>query len=376
MNKPLIGEPITRREDFRLLSGTGRYVDDVHLDGMLHAALFRSAWPHGRIRSLDVTAAAALPGVIGVFTHSDFGALKPIRPRIAAMPGFDNFLQLPLATDKVRYVGEPIAVVVAISPHVAEDAASLISAEIEELAAVVNWEAASGGSVLIHENAGTQHIPRGRRSRRYGCSFQDRALHRAASDFQRAAAHGVPMETRGLAAVWDAAEERMTVFGITKVPFFNRSMLASMLDLPESAVVMNVADAGGGFGVRGEFYPEDFLIPCDCAQAQSSRQMDRGPARAFSRDQPFARERPVTWRSHAIAMARSSDLRGEVDRQHRRLCARHRRHIADPLRAVPARAISDSELCLQGQRPCLATRHHPGPTAGQGASRRTSSASG
>ena len=71
----------------------------------------------------------------------------------------------------------------------------------------------------------------------------------------------VPMEARGLAAVWDADEQRMTVFGITKVPFFNRSMLASMLDLPESAVVMKVADAGGGFGVRGEFYPEDFLIP-------------------------------------------------------------------------------------------------------------------
>src|SRR6266540_6019668 len=125
-----IGEPVLRREDARLLAGGGRYVDDVHLDGMLYAALFRSAWAHGRIRSIDVTAASALPGVVRVFTHLDFGpSLKPIRSRIAAMPGFESFLQLPLATDKVRYVGEPMAVVVATSPYLAEDAASLISAE-------------------------------------------------------------------------------------------------------------------------------------------------------------------------------------------------------------------------------------------------------
>src|SRR5207253_5608908 len=97
--------------------GAGRYVDDVHLEGMLHAAVYRSSWPHGRIRSIDSDAAAAVPGVVGVFTRWNLGvSLKPIRPRIAAMPGFDNFLQLPLATDKVRYVGEPVAVVVATSP--------------------------------------------------------------------------------------------------------------------------------------------------------------------------------------------------------------------------------------------------------------------
>src|SRR6185437_1650107 len=100
----------------------------------LHAALFRSSWPHGRIRGVDVNRAAALPGVAGVFTLADFAAfLKPIRSRIAAMPGFEQFLQLPLATDKVRYVGEPMAVVVATSPYLAEDAVSLISAEIEDL---------------------------------------------------------------------------------------------------------------------------------------------------------------------------------------------------------------------------------------------------
>jgi aerobic carbon-monoxide dehydrogenase large subunit len=255
------GAPLPRREDIRLLTGAGRYVDDVHLDGMLHAALFRSAWPHGRLRSIDTTAAATMAGVIGVFTHSDFDSpLKPIRSRIAAMPGFENFLQLPLATDKVRYVGEPIAVVVARSPYVAEDAASLISAEIESLPPVLNWEAANDRSVLIHEAAGTNtssfEVGRGDIETAFKSAHYVR---RERFTVQRHTA--VPLEARGLAAVWDAVEERMSVFGITKVPFFNRSMLASMLDLPESAVVMNVADAGGGFGVRGEFYPEDFLIP-------------------------------------------------------------------------------------------------------------------
>ena len=256
-----VGQPLPRREDARLLSGRGSYVDDVHLDGMLHASVFRSSRPHGRILSIDVAAASAVPGVIGVFTHAEFEAvLKPIRPRIAAMPGFEHFLQLPLATDKVRYVGEPMAVVVAITPYIAEDAASLISADIEDLPPVLNWEQAGDRSVLIHDGAGTNttsiEVGRGDADAAFKAAHYVRrerfTVHRHTA---------VPLEARGLVAAWDGAETRMTVFGITKVPFFNRSMLASMLDLPEASVVMKVADAGGGFGVRGEFYPEDFLIP-------------------------------------------------------------------------------------------------------------------
>jgi aerobic carbon-monoxide dehydrogenase large subunit len=256
-----VGQPLPRREDARLLSGRGRYVDDVHLDGMLHAAVFRSSRAHGRILGIDVAAASAVPGVVGVFTHAEFDAvLKPIRPRIAAMPRFEHFLQLPLATDKVRYVGEPMAVVVATTPYIAEDAVSLISADIEDLPPVLNWEQAGDRSVLIHDGAGTNttsiEVGRGDADAAFKAAYYVRrerfTVHRHTA---------VPLEARGLVAVWDGAETRMTVFGITKVPFFNRTMLASMLDLPEASVVMKVADAGGGFGVRGEFYPEDFLIP-------------------------------------------------------------------------------------------------------------------
>ena len=244
-----------------MLAGRGRYADDIHVEGMLHAALFRSSRPHGRIRHIDITMAAALPGVAGVFTYQDFAAhLKPIRSRIAAMPGFEKFLQLPLATDKVRYVGEPMAVAVATSPHIAEDAVSLISAEIDELPVILNWKAAERASPLIHESAGTNissvEVGRGDVDTAFRVAPYVR---RETFSVQRHTA--VPMETRGLVAEWDAEHERMTVSGITKVPFFNRTMLAAMLNLPESSVVMKVADTGGGFGVRGEFYPEDFLIP-------------------------------------------------------------------------------------------------------------------
>jgi aerobic carbon-monoxide dehydrogenase large subunit len=255
-----IGKPIVRNEDSRFLKGNGRYVGDVSVDDMLHAAVFRSSWPHARIRGIEIAAAAALPGVVGVFSHADFSAyLRPIRSRIASMPGFENFLQLPLATDKVRYVGEPMAVVVATDPYVAEDAVSLIAAEVEALPPVMTWQAAIG-STLIHERAGTNistvAVSRGDADAAFETAFYVR---RENFSVQRHTA--IPLETRGLLAVWDDDHQRMTVSGITKVPFFNRTTLAAMLELPEASVVMKVADAGGSFGVRGEFYPEDFLIP-------------------------------------------------------------------------------------------------------------------
>ena len=175
------------------------------------------------------------------------------------MPGFEEFLQLPLATDKVRYVGEPMAVAVATSPYVAEDAISLISAEIEELPPVLSWEAAAKGprsstrppAPIIPASASAAATPRRRSGPRL--TFGARRF-----SVQRHTA--VPMETRGLVAVWDKAKLH------DRVRHHQGAILqphdaGGMLDLPESAVVMKVADAGGGFGVRGEFYPEDFLIP-------------------------------------------------------------------------------------------------------------------
>ena len=145
-----------------------------------------------------MTAAAALPGVVGVFTLADFAAyLKPIRSRIAAMPGFEKFLQLPLAADKVRYVGEPMALAVATSPYVAEDAVSLMAAEIDELPPVIGWDSAAKPVTLIHEAAGTNHssisVGRGEATAAFATApYVRREIFRV----QRHTA--VPMETRGL----------------------------------------------------------------------------------------------------------------------------------------------------------------------------------
>ena len=258
---PLVGRPLTRREDARLLTGRGRYIGDIARDGMLHAAVLRSPRPHGRIRRIDTTKAAALPGVVGVFTAADFaGFLKPIRPRIGALPGFENFLQLPIATDEVRYVGEPIAVVAAENPYIAEDALALISVEIDELPAILTWADAQNSSTLVHARAGTNiaqiAVGRGDADEAFRTAPYVR---RERFSVQRHSA--IPLETRGLLAVWDNAHQHMELIGATKIPFFNRSLLATMLDLPESSVDLKVVDVGGGFGVRGEFYPEDFLVP-------------------------------------------------------------------------------------------------------------------
>ena len=256
-----IGASIPRKEDVRLLQGRGSYVDDFHIEGMSHAAVFRSSVAHGRIRRIDTNEAEALPGVVGVFTGRDFaGHLKPIRIRVAGLPRFEEFLQIPLAIEKVRYVGEPIAVVVAESPYLAEDALSLISVGIDELPPILTWAQAAEGKEFIHDAVGVNitgnFIGRGNTDQAFSTAHYTR---RERFSVQRHTA--MPMETRGLLARWDAAAEMMTVYGATKIPFFNRLSLSQMLELPEHSVIMKVGDAGGSFGVRGEFYPEDFLIP-------------------------------------------------------------------------------------------------------------------
>ena len=146
------------------------------------------------------------------------------------------------------------------TPYLAEDAVSLISAEIEDLPPVLNWEQAGDRSIFIHDGAGT-NTPASTSAAATPMRRSRLPTTCGASASAFSGTPPFPWRRAGLSRSGTAHEQRMTVFGITKVPFFNRTMLASMLDLPESSVVMKVADAGGGFGVRGEFYPEDFLIP-------------------------------------------------------------------------------------------------------------------
>jgi carbon-monoxide dehydrogenase large subunit len=226
---------------------------------MAFAYVVRSQKPHGKIRKITTDVAASMPGVLSVLT-ADGLSLSVIRPRIAAMPNFDKFLQLPLATDKVRYVGEPVAVVVAESPYQAEDAASLVEVEIEDLPPILDWATASALDVFIHDqansNISTKPVARGDWG--VACAKADKIFAERFTVHRHAA---IPMETRGLVATWSSDRRSVTVYGSTKVPYFNRSLLSDMFGIDEDAVILKSGNVGGGFGVRGEFYPEDFLIP-------------------------------------------------------------------------------------------------------------------
>lgn len=259
VSAPLVGQPIERIEDEPLLRGAGRFVADLRRPGLLHVAVLRSSVAHGRIAAIDTAAACAMPGVHAVLTARDLGGTVPLIPlRLAALASFAPFLQPVIARDKVRYVGEPVAVVVADTQALAEDALELIDLEIEPLAAVTGRAAQPA---LLFEAAGTNlatcyDVQRGDPE----AAFRDAPYTRR--ECFRAHRHtALPMETRGVLAEWDERAGRLTVWGAAKVPFFNRRTLAGMLGLADAAVDLIEGDTGAGFGVRGEFYPEDFLIP-------------------------------------------------------------------------------------------------------------------
>jgi carbon-monoxide dehydrogenase large subunit len=256
-----IGSPIERLEDLRFLTGRGQYTDDLAGENMLHAVILRSAVAHGRIRSIDAAAARARPGVHAVITAAEIGDVPTIPLRHDPLPTARRFVQPIIAVDKVRFVGEPIAVVVADSVALAEDALDAIVVDIESLAAVVDRDAARKADVLLFDNAGS-NIPGTMTAIRGDTDAAFKAAPYVRREHFSVQRHGaVPMEPRGLVAEWDAARQHVTVSGVCKVPFTNRRALAQMMNLPEASVRMLEYDVGGGFGARGEFYPEDFLIP-------------------------------------------------------------------------------------------------------------------
>jgi len=246
-----IGARLPRQEDPRLLRGRGRFGDDISVPGQLWARVVRSPSAHGQVNDLDITQAAKAPGIAAVVTAADLppGLVIPVR---LAVPGPDlsGYLQPVLAGNSVRYVGEPLAVVVGDDPYACEDAAELVEIDIAERPAVL--DARTPDSPVAAE------LTRG-----YGdveAAFT-RARHVVRIELAVGRHSGVPLEPRCLLAVPDPDSGSLDIFGMTKVPVFNRDLLARLLGLDERLIHVHGVDAGGGFGVRGEFYPEDFLIP-------------------------------------------------------------------------------------------------------------------
>jgi carbon-monoxide dehydrogenase large subunit len=257
-----VGQPIERLEDLRLLRGKGQYVDDLARKDMLHAAILRSPVGHGFIRTIDVSRASGLAGVHSIILAADLGNPTPRVPmRLQPMPEFEAFGQPVMARDKVRYVGEALALVLAESAAIAEDALSEIAVDIEPLPAVSNHTIAAKNETLLFEDKGTNIAMKFRALLGDAAAVFNNAPYVRRESFSTQRHTALPMEPRGLLCEWDAASGKLTISGAAKVLFFNRRIIARQLGLAEDSIDMVECDVGGSFGARGEFYPEDFLIP-------------------------------------------------------------------------------------------------------------------
>ena len=250
-----------RVEDWRLLRGRGRYIDDLRFPDPLHAAFLRSPHAHARIRALELGRARGIAGVVAVFDGAEIHRwCRPIRA-VVTIPGFIASDWPILARHKVRFVGEAVVMVVAEGRYVAEDAVDAVAAEYEPLEPVVDAATAmAADALLLHEEAGTNVLYRHRlESPGVAAAFESADLVLKASfDTQRAT--GVPIEPRGCVAEFDRATERLTLWSSTQVPHILRTGLAELLKMDESRIRVAAPDVGGGFGVKGQLYPEEVAV--------------------------------------------------------------------------------------------------------------------
>ena len=264
MTTRTIGARIPRNEDSRLLQGGGCFVDDIHLPGVLHAAVLRSPHAHARIVAIDVAKAREVPGVALVLTAADLGELNQPTPLLIPNPALtEPRTARPLAADEVRYVGEPVALVVAQSRYVAEDALDAIEVTWESLPAVASLDAARAkGAALVH--AGVPGNRAAHLAQRVG--DPDAAFARAPHVFSERLwierSCGSPIETRGVVASFDARAGTLRVWDATQAPLPIKNGLARMFGIPEFKVDVIAPDVGGGFGTKIMlFYPEEILVP-------------------------------------------------------------------------------------------------------------------
>jgi carbon-monoxide dehydrogenase large subunit len=265
----LVGQRVKRREDPRLIQGLGTYVDDVKIVGMLHMAFKRSDIAHGRITSIDVSPAQAIDGVEAVFTG------KQIAEFLAPMPigtPFPSPAHHAIATDVVRFTGEPVAVVVAADRYIARDAADAIVVSYETLPAVIDTEVAmTGKPVQIHKdfpnNLAVPLVPSGTGVAPDGSSVDDTAINKAFADAevvisQRMLNHRLApsaMEPRGVVAHYEPGKGTMTIWSSTQNPHILRTMIAAMNGMGQDQVRAIAPEVGGGFGAKINIYAEEYV---------------------------------------------------------------------------------------------------------------------
>jgi carbon-monoxide dehydrogenase large subunit len=302
----MIGTSPRRLEDPVLLRGEGRFAADMDNPGQVHMRVVRSPVAHGALCSIDTTAARSLVGVVAVWTFADVADVPPIDFRLTGMPEMKAYRQFILARDRVRYVGEPVAVVFAEDAYLAEDAADLVEMDIDPLQTVlepgsntVPWltaEQAAFTAAPEVEAPGAQNTEAARIELEYGTvdeSFAN-AAHIVEVDVRVGRHSGVPLECRGALARVDRETGVLMFDGAAKVPFFNRDSIARMVGFAPHQVQVREGHVGGGFGPRGELYPEDVLVSLGAVRLG----------------------RPVKWvedrRENLVAMNHSRDQRHHI----------------------------------------------------------------
>jgi carbon-monoxide dehydrogenase large subunit len=268
MSKRYIGERIKRNEDPRLLTGQALFVDDVQLPGMLHAAFLRSDYAHARLLKIDASTARQREGVVAVFTAADMGEdWEPGPPLVIPPPSieevtFNSRTQVPLVRDKVRHAGEPLAVVIAQSRYIAEDALDDIAVELEPIDAVVDIERALDPETpLVHDDLDSNlaaHLVQEKGDYQAAKESADLVISRRIV-IDRGIAGA--MENRGIVASWDSKQQQLTVWDTTQSPIPIRNGLAAMFGLSENQVRVIAPFVGGGFGPKiMMFYPEEVVL--------------------------------------------------------------------------------------------------------------------
>ncbi|WP_398470992.1 xanthine dehydrogenase family protein molybdopterin-binding subunit [Tardiphaga sp.] len=252
----LVGKSVLRKEDGPLLRGQGRFAADINFPNQLHMRVVRSTYAHGRIVSVDLAPALAIPGVVAAWSFKDVADIPPIDFRLTRLEQLAAYRQTILAKDKVRYVGDPVAVVFAEDPYLAEDAAEHVEVEIEEL------------PIILHADGEVGEF-------RDGLPTETALIEKSYGDVEAAFANahatvelslsigrhsGVPLETRGTIGRYIAETDMLEMYGAAKVPHWNRDQLAKMFGRTAANTNLFEDHVGGGFGVRGELYPEDVLV--------------------------------------------------------------------------------------------------------------------
>lgn len=259
MPNKYVGQRVRRTEDPRLIKGLAHYVDDVILPGTLHVSFVRSVYAHARINSVDTSAALALPGVVAVYTGKDVANIGPV-PCASALPELKVPDHRVLATDKVYFVGHPIAAIVASDKYAARDAVDLVAVDYEDLPVVTDVEQAAAGGTVIHEAFGDNVAYK----LTAGEGDIDAAFAAAARTVKQRILHKrlapIAMEPRGVLARYFPGEEELTLWSSTQIPHLMRTQVALMIGIPENKLRVITPEVGGGFGSKLNVYAEEALL--------------------------------------------------------------------------------------------------------------------